>query len=390
MNILLSFGLIFLTAWIGSKLVQYIKLPQVTAYIILGIVIGPEFSDLIHGNILQSVDTISSIGLGLIAFNLGQNFSFQHFKRIRKTVLWISILEAVGAWIFVTMGSHFIAKVPFSISFLLGALASATAPAATVMVIREYRSHGVLTDTLLGVVAIDDLWCLIILAFSISLVRTLTQGMEHTLSFLPVVFKTFVEICGAFLLGGVIAWILNFFSWYIRTKRELLIYTIALFLVALGLAKFFHFSLLLTCLFMGAFVTNLSKTSFRFFDVLKEIDAPIYLLFFVLAGANLEIGLLKHLGLIGIIYILFRISGKFIGAYFGGIFSSAPQKIKKYLGLGLIPQAGVALGGALVVKSVFPKIGGLIFTTIVSATVINELIGPILTKAVLTKADEIS
>jgi Kef-type K+ transport system membrane component KefB len=151
-----------------------------------------------------------------------------------------------------------------------------------------------------------------------------------------------------------------------------------------------HFSVLLACMFLGASLVNLKKMHLNFFETLKTIDPPLYLLFFVLAGANLEIHLLKSIGLTGIVYLIFRIIGKIAGVHLGGLIARAPDYIRKYLGFGLVPQAGVALGCALIAKNDFPEVGGIIFTTIIATTVIYELIGPMCTKIVLEKAGDIS
>jgi Kef-type K+ transport system membrane component KefB len=192
------------------------------------------------------------------------------------------------------------------------------------------------------------------------------------------------------MLGGLIACFATIFSKFIRTQTELLIYTLGFILLTTGLAILLHLSVLLANMFLGTVLININKSNFEFFDVLKLIDSPLYLLFFVLAGTNLEIGLLKGIGITGIIYIFFRTTGKTVGSVWGGYIVKVEERIRRYLGLGLLPQAGVALGCALIAKSDFPNIGSMIFTTIVATTVIYELIGPICTKYALQKAGEIN
>jgi len=389
MNVVLSFGIVLLTGLLAAKLLHRIKFPAVTAYILMGVLIGPTILNLVSKEILNASGLISNVVLGVIAFGLGQNFSRENFSKIGKSVLWISVLEATGAWLSVFFVFLFLLRQPLYLSLLFGAIASATAPAATVMVVRECRARGIFTNTLLGVVAIDDAWCLIIFAFSLAVAKVLIGPLTGNLLLLRVLLGSLLHIGGAFLLGAGMAVILTIFSRYARTEADLLIYTLGFILFSIGTAIYFHLSVLLTNIFLGAVLVNISKRSFRFFDVLRTVDSPLYLCFFVLAGANLNFALLGKLGLIGVFYFLFRIIGKLAGASLGGYFSRAIDSVRKYLGFGLIPQAGVALGVALIAEAEFPELGGIIFTTIVTTTIIYELIGPFGTKFALSKAGEI-
>ena len=388
MNTVLSLGFILLAGILSARLINKIKFPAVTAYLLLGILIGPSILNLTSQELINSSGFISNIVLGLIAFGLGQSFTREFFRNIGRPVLWISILEAVLPWVLVTLSFFFILKQPFYVALLFGAIASATAPAATVMVVREYKAKGRFTDILLGVVAIDDAWCLIIFALSLAISKALAFHTSNTFIF-KVIFHSLIEIIGALMLGGLIAYFATLFSKFIRTQTELLIYTLGFILLTTGLAILLHLSVLLANMFLGTVLININKSNFEFFDVLKLIDSPLYLLFFVLAGANLEIGLLKGIGITGIIYIFFRTTGKTVGSVWGGYIVKVEKNIRRYLGLGLLPQAGVALGCALIAKSDFPKVGDMLFTTIVATTVIYELIGPICTKYALHKAGEI-
>ncbi|MCM8784584.1 MAG: cation:proton antiporter [Candidatus Omnitrophica bacterium] len=363
--------------------------PAVTAYLVLGILIGPYVFNLAPKELLNASGLISNIVLGMIAFGIGQNFSIDNFRRLGKSILWISVLETSGAWVFVTLAFLIILRQPFYISFLFGAIASATAPAATVMVIREYRAKGFFTNTLLGVVAIDDAWCLIIFAISLAISKAIYNHLTSPLFLLKVFWNSLFSISGAFILGSILAFILSHLSKYIRSLTELLIYTLGFVLFSIGVSLSLHLSVLLSCMFLGAALVNIHLASFKFFDAIRTIDSPLFLLFFVLAGANLEIPLLKKLGLWGLVYIIFRVLGKVIGANWGAEISKSSPVVKKYLGFGLVPQAGVALGCALIAKSDFPNIGNILFTTIVGTTVIYELIGPFCTKYALHKAGEI-
>ncbi|GAG78800.1 unnamed protein product, partial [marine sediment metagenome] len=279
----------------------------------MGVLVGPTILNLVSKEILNASGSISNVVLGVIAFGLGQNFSRENFSKIGKSVLWISVLEATGAWLSVFFVFLFLLRQPLYLSLLFGAIASATAPAATVMVVRESGAKGIFTNTLLGIVAIDDAWCLIIFAFSLAVAKTLIGPLTGNLLLLRVLLGSLLHIGGAFLLGAGIAVILMVFSRYARTETDLLIYTLGFILFGIGTAIYFHLSVLLTNIFLGAVLVNINKRSFRFFDVLRTVDSPLYLCFFVLAGANLNVALLGKLGSIGVFYFLFRIIGKLTG-----------------------------------------------------------------------------
>jgi Kef-type K+ transport system membrane component KefB len=389
MDAIFGLGLILLFGLVGARLINKIKFPSVTAYLLLGILIGPSLGNLVSAELLSASGFISNIVLGLIAFSLGQNFTKDFFHRLGRTIIQISIVEAVLPWVLVTLAIFFFTGQPFYVALIFGAISSATAPAATVMVIREYKSKGRFTDVLLGVVAIDDAWCLIIFAFSLAIAKAFAFHMSNGF-ILKVIGLSLIGIFGAFLFGGLVAYLVSYISKYIRTQTELLIYTLGFILFTTGLALKFNFSVLLANMFLGAVLVNIKDTNFRFFEVLKNIDPPLYLVFFCLAGANLEISLLKGIGLVGLVYLFCRIIGKVVGSILGGRIVSAEKRIRRYLGWGLLPQAGVALGCALIVKNDFPQFGGIIFTAIVATTFIYELIGPICTKIALEKAGEIS
>lgn len=391
MNTILGFGFILLVGLFSAKLINKIRFPSVTAYLLLGILIGPSLLNFVPQGILGASGLISNIVLGMIAFSIGQNFSRDNFRKMGKSVIWISVLEACGAWFLVTLVFLVILRQPFYIALLFGAIASATAPAATVMVIRESRAKGDFTNTLLGVVAIDDAWCLVIFAISLAISRAISAHMMVATFFVIKVFlKALLSIFGAFILGAVIAITLSYLSRFVRTQAELQIFTLGFIFLNIGIASWLNLSVLLANMFLAAILVNINRSSFNFFDTLKTVDSPLYLLFFVLAGANLEIGILSKLGLIGLTYLLFRVLGKLVGAGLGARISNASASIKKYLGLSLIPQAGVALGCALIAKSTFPNVGDMVFTTIVATTVIYELVGPVFTKFALKKAGDIA
>jgi len=386
---ILSLGIIFISGFLILRFINKVRLPAITGDLILGIIIGEEFLNLVSRHLLSASGVISNIVLGLIAFSIGRNFLVDRFRKIGKNVFLISIFEALGTWIVVTVAFHFLLKQPFYLSLIFGAIASATAPAATVMVIREYRAQGLFTNVLLGVVAIDDAWCLMIFSLSLALARTLALHLGGTLLLFEALLKGILEIFGAIGVGIALGFIFSGLSTLVRTQAGLTLYTLGFLLLSIGIALHLHLSILLTAMVLGATVVNLLKEEERFFASLKSIEYPLYLLFFVLAGANLELVSLKHVGILGAFYLVTRVVGKIIGARIGAIISRSPKNIQHYIGFGLIPQAGVALGVALIAKANFQRVGGLIMDTIIGTTVVYELVGPIVTKWALSRAGDI-
>ena len=389
-NPILSLAVIFILSFFASRLTKKLKVPTITAYVVLGILLSPNLFNLISKEFLSTSDFFSQIVLGMIAFSLGESFSLSTLRRVGKAVTGISISASLFPWFLVTLAVWILFKQPFYIALVFGSIAAATAPAAVVMVTQEYKSKGDFTDTLLGVVAIDDAWAMIIFGLSLSIAKTFIIGNGSTIGILKDLLRASLEIGGSFLLGGLIVITFNKLAGFINTMKERLIYTFGFLSLVIGLAIAFNFSVLLSCMFFGALLANTNKESFQFFDSLREIDAPLYLIFFVLAGASLKISVLGTSVILTLGYIVFRTFGKIAGAYIGARVVDASSSIKKYMGLALIPQAGVALACALIAKHAIGGIwGDTILTITIASTVVFELIGPWATKRSLAMAGEI-
>jgi Kef-type K+ transport system membrane component KefB len=391
LNTILSLGTILIIGLFGARIFSRFNLPSVTAYIIFGILLGPYVLNFVSPDMLRSSTLISTIALSLVAFSLGQNFTISKLHSIGKSVFAISIGEVLGSFILVSLAVFLLAGQPLSIALILGAIAPATAPAAVVMVTREYRARGRFTDTLLGVVAIDDAWSIMLFAFCIAITKSLAGA--HTGIFVNIfsdIIHGFWEVLGGLALGVIIGFIFSYFLKYINTLPHLLIYILGLIFINTGASILLNVSLLLANMALGATVANKVKMSENIFDILRGFDPPIYLLFFLLAGANLEIPSIYSLSVLGILYVLTRLPGEMLGAFIGAHIAKADKNIKRYLGLGLAPQAGVAIGLALLTKNYFPgTIGDKILSTIIVTTIIYEIIGPFLVKIALEKAGEI-
>jgi Kef-type K+ transport system membrane component KefB len=387
-NTLLSAGLILLLGFIGARLLKYARLPSVTAFLLVGILIGPHVLNLVTVGIFAASDFFSNLVLGVIAFSLGENFRLEEIKKGMKQVMWISLTAALVTWLLVSVAiiSYLIIiGHPIYPAIVLGAAASATAPAATVLVIREYRASGALTEMLLKVVAIDDAWCLMLAALAIAF----ANAMRAEVFQMTIVFAGIGEIFGALIVGASFGYLFSFLRRFVKTSEEFLVYIFGSILLNVGFSIAIHVSILLSSMMMGIVVINLARENYKFFEVIRTVDAPLYLIFFILAGAHLDFTILYKMGIVGVLYIIFRVIGKVYGARLGARISKAPKSIENWIGLSLTPQAGVALGIGLVAKSTFPDFGNYIFTVIAATTVIFELVGPLLTKISLIKVGEI-
>lgn len=388
MNTLLSAGLILILGFIGARLLKYARLPSVTAFLLVGILIGPHVLNLVTEGIFSASDFFSNLVLGVIAFSLGENFRLEEIKKGMKQVMWISLAAALVTWLLVSgaiISYLIIVGQPMYPAIVLGAAASATAPAATVLVIREYRASGFFTEMLLKIVAIDDAWCLMLAALAIAFANAMRADVFQ----ISIVFAGIGEIFGALIIGASFGYLFSFLRRFVTTSAEFLVYIFGLILLNVGLSIAIHVSILLSSMMMGIVVINLARENYKFFEVIRTVDAPLYLIFFILAGAHLDFTILYKMGIVGVLYIIFRVIGKVYGARLGARISKAPKPIERWIGLTLTPQAGVALGIGLVAKSTFPDFGNYIFTVIAATTVIFELVGPLLTKISLIKVGEI-
>jgi len=390
MNTILCLGIVLVGALVAEKIISYLKIPAITSYILLGILLGPYALNVTGGGLIASSELLSNIVLGFIAFHIGKNFSVEHFKRIGKAVLSVSISVTVATLICVTVGIYYVAHQPFHIALLFGAISTATAPATTMMVIRQYKARGMFTDVLLGTVAIDDAWGIMIFSVSLAIAQVLQVGQFSEWIIMAVTIKAAAKIFLSVILGSIMAIIASRISGYLKRREDVLTFILGAILINTGVALYFHMSPLLSNMFFGAMLVNIEKTSFKFFESVNSVDWPLYVMFYVLAGANLDIGLLGSLGLIGSVYIISRIFGRIGGAYAGAVIAGTEQSIRRYMGLALMAQAGVAIGLAMMAKASLPHTGGAILNTIIATTVVYEIFGPIAARYALLKAKDIN
>lgn len=410
METLLSIAVALSAGLLMSRVVKPLKLPAVTGYLIAGILIGPYCLGLlgIQGIGFTSHEEVSALSvmndmaLGFIAFAIGDEFRLSQLKHTGKQATVIGVLQAVITTLVVDaalIGLHFILgedKLPLSSAIILGAIASATAPAATLMVVRQYKAKGKLTNLLLPIVALDDAVGLVIFAISFGIAKALVSGEANLVS---IIVDPLVEIVISLVIGAVIGAVLAYAERFFKSnsKRQALVVTAIFFAVAVSKIKLqigavhLAFSPLLVCMMLGTIFCNICDFSADLMEKTDKWTAPLFILFFVLSGAELEFSVFTDFAVIGIgiVYIIARSLGKYFGARWGADIAKSEPNIKKYLGITLLPQAGVALGMSITAMEIGPS-GTVIRNIVLFGVLIYELFGPLMTKNALIKAGDIS
>lgn len=387
-------GIAILAGFFVAKLIFRFKIPSVAAYVLIGILLGSSVLDVFHEDMIENIGVINDIALGLIAFIIGGELRWKQLKKLGKSVFAIAFLESIGAFVLVALFVQLFFK-NWGLSLMLGAIAAATAPAATIMVIRELRAEGKLTQTLLSVVAIDDAIALFIYSITSAFVKVMIVK-QSSYSVQHILINSLLEIFISVLMGIIAGYILSFLLKRYNTRKENYIISIGTIFVLIGLANQLGYSSLLSALSLGIVVANnLPNFSRRLFSLLDDLTPPIFIAFFVTAGAHLRVDLIPQIWVMVIVYTLARMVGKISGASLGAVITKADQKIVKYIGFGLISQVGVALGLALVVSREFGQLGyegrnlaNLIINLLLTATIITEIIGSLLTRLVLIRSGE--
>lgn len=387
LNTFVDLALMIFCGMAMGRLVKKIKLPNVTGYLLAGLILGPSVLGVLSANFLDAVNVISETALGFIAFSIGNEFKMTYFKRVGLTPIVIACLESFFA---VALVAGVLLPVTGDAQFalVLAAIAAATAPAATIMVIKQYRAKGPVTETLLSVVALDDATALMMYSIAVAIAGALS-GTGASAG--ELVLKPVIEIFGALVVGAILGFVFLLPLKFFKKDGNRMALIVGFIFAGLGLSALCGFSSLLFCMALGAVVANFTsdRDLKHLINLSDKITPPIFMLFFVASGAGLQLGVLPTVGVVGVIYVTVRVAGKMLGATLGGMICKADAAIRKYLGPCLLPQAGVAIGLSLVAGQTFPQYAAKIRAVILSATLIYELIGPGVTKACLKKAGEI-
>ena len=386
LDLIFKLGIVIFTGIIGGRIANRFKLPNVSGYIIGGLLIGPSFFNVIKSGEAATFNIVNEVALAAIAFSVGSEFLLKDIKKSGKNIMIIAVAEVIGAVALVFLVTYFIFKQPFEFSLVIASMSAATAPAGILMVIRELKARGPLVKTILPVVAIDD--ALGIMVFSIALsIAKLTAGIG-TLSIFQLVWAPLYEILGSLVIGGILGFVLSYIAPKAKSQEELLSLVLGFILIATGISNYLELSALLTSMMLGGVLINMMQNANRVFNLLSEFTPPIYLLFFTIAGASLDISVLSKVGLLGIGYIIARAGGKIIGATLGAKHVKAEPQVTKYLGMSLLTQGGISIGLSIIVGRELPQYSEAIVTVILFSVLIYEIAGPILAKIAIQKAGE--
>ncbi|NLB22625.1 MAG: cation:proton antiporter [Clostridium sp.] len=381
-------ALLILTALFASKLLSYLKLPDVTGYLLAGIIIGPSVLGLIPESSFANLNILNSIALAFIAYNIGCEMDFQSIKELGNNILIITAVQAI-----MTMGFVFITFMimgqGLAFSLVVAAIACATAPAATLMVIQQYRAKGQLVDTLIPVVALDDAFTIMVFGIANTVALNLLSNAEA--SIVTMLFVPLWEIALSLIIGILGAIIAILILQRLKSESDVIIFIIGGVLLLTFVSEYLNISSLLTIMAFGVMVGNFSSKKRTARTALEGISLPVFVAFFALSGAELDLKVLSTAGLLSLAYFLSRAAGKIYGSRVGAQMTKMPEPIVKYLGLTLVPQAGVAIGLSQIASQTLPEpLASTIQAVVLGAVIANEIVGPVLAKYALTKAGEIA
>ena len=387
LNVLTYLGIMLLAALVAGKIVKQMKLPNVTGYLVIGLLLGPHCIGILSEELVDSMDLLTELALGCIAFSIGAEFKTTFLKKVGKAPIVIGITEGLGA---VMVVDTILLLLGYDMTFALaiGAIASATAAASTLMIVKQYKARGPVTNTLLPVVALDDAVALI--AFGMSMAIANVVSSKGTAPIGKLLVAPCIEIFGGLLFGAVLGFIMALLVKFYTGRGNRLAITIMMICLCVGVSDMVGFSSLLACMMLSTMFVNLSKFSDKIYEPLERITPPIYMMFFILSGASLDVTVLTSVGVVGAVYVIGRVVGKSLGAAFGAKVSKAPKVVQRWLGLTLVPQEGVAIGLATSAGKSLPEYAARIQTVVLCGVVIYELLGPVITKTALKKAGEIT
>jgi len=390
MNELMSLGVILLFALFAGHLVKFARVPEITGYILAGIAVGPFGMGWLSHDNLASLSVFSEVALGLILFSLGSVFEAERFKVVGQRVLRVTLAESLLTAALVTGGMLLFGQT-LEGSLLLGTIAMETAAASTLMVMRECNAEGPLSDTLTGIIGINNIFCLIgfsLVAAGIDLKMQLATGGDWLVTIYGSLYPLIWQLIGSVALGFLVGVLLASWSLKVVEHGEIAILLIGCVLLCVGAALLLELSPLIASLSVGATLTNLSSDSRRLFHALSRSDPPFYAIFFVIAGADLNLGLITSIGSLGLVYLLARFAGKFLGARLASRREGFAMPVQRWLGFGLMSHAGLAVGLTMLIHRRFPALGDSVGAIVLAAVVICEMVGPLSARLAIVRSGE--
>ncbi len=387
-HLVFGVGILLMGSYFVGRLAERVHLPAITGFILAGLLLGPSMLGLVHRDLDASLAYITEMALALIALVIGSEFSLRKLRAIGRSVLVITVFQLFAAFIAVT-GGLYLAGMPLAFAAIMGAIASATAPAATVAIIRDLKARGPFVDHLYGVVALDDAGCILLFA---SVTAIASNSLGASAGLLGNILHAVLEIGASIVLGGFAGWFLNFLTKKRTRGNEILIITLAVILILSAVSNTFHLSALLSSMTAGAVMANLSRKIHRVVSSLDSLSPPLYAAFFAIAGAELNLSSFTSpwILLMGGVFVVARGVGKVLGVRFGAIAAGSDPLIRKYLGFGMLPQAGVAIGLVLFLDTIpYFAINHEILTSLINivlfSVLFNELAGPPLSRYSVVK-----
>jgi len=390
MNELASLGLILLFALLVGHLVKFARVPEVTGYLVAGMIVGPSALGWVTHENLEALHIFSEVGLGLILFSIGAVFELGRVRAIGRRLVTLTLAESGLAAALVFVGMLIIGQ-PWPVALLLGAIAVETGAASTLMVIRENNAAGPFTEALTGVIGLNNIFALV--AFSLAAVALDVSALAATGAVSVggigrALFPLFWQLVGSAALGFLVGLLLASWASQVVESGEILILLIGCVLLTVGVSTVLGLSPLVASLAVGATMANLSGKSRRLFGALSRTDPPLYVIFFVLAGADLDLSLLPSLGLLGLVYVLCRATGKLAGARLAAKRTRFPEPVRRLLGMSIFAQAGLAVGLVLVTRERFPDIAPTVTTVVLGAVIVFEIAGPLSARFALDRSGE--
>ncbi len=390
MNALSSLGLILLIALLAGHLVKFLRIPEVTGYILAGVLVGPSVLGwLTHENI-ETLTVFSEVALGLILFSVGSVFERERVMQVGPAVARVTLVESYAAAVLVA-GLALLLGQQWQIALLLGAIAMETAAASTLMVLRECHASGPLTETLRGIIALNNIVCLVtfyLVASFVDLSIKMQAGESIASGLYASLFPLPWQVFGSAALGYLVGLLIASWAPKVHEHGEMLILLTGCILLCVGVSAAFELSPLIASLSVGATMVNLSGESRRLFQALSRSDPPFFAIFFVLAGADLNLSLLKSMGALGVAYVAGRAGGKLIGARFGSRWTTLQPANRRILGVAMLSQAGLAVGLTLAISRRFPDYAPAVTTVVLAAVALFEIIGPVSARLAIVRSGE--
>ena len=406
MDIALVIGVMIIAGFLGGVVMRKLRFPRVTGYIIVGILLSPSVLgslglDFLSKATVDSLDIITNVALGIIAYAIGSSLRIGSLRKLGRSIAWITPFQSLGTWLIVTLVLAFLSPlvlvIPgatffqfyFPMALIIGAIASATAPALTLAILHELRARGPLTTILLAVVALDDAIAVIAFAIAVGVAQPLVSGVGGV-SFYQILTVPFLHILESVGIGAAFGFALINIAKLVKTRKLVLVVVLGVVVTCIGVTNLLGVSLIMANMVVGFVVANWGRKD-EPFPVIENIEDVVFTVFFVLAGMHFDLGVMKTAGILAVSLFAVRFAGKYYGARIGAKIAHAPEAVKKYIGFALLPQAGVAIGLALLAKSAFPDfpvLGDVLLNAVLASVIISELVSPPLVRYGILKAGE--